>query len=173
MFNNRNNADVFLNGDGVDRFKAFLESKPEALKIILKKSIPVDMHAFMGIDDFAWLDKIIGQEGVLTIAVEDFKETIKWYEEEAERLRQAGDEEGALRAITKLKQFRRGADDGKGRNDLIEFLARNNILPKYGFPIDTVELYQNSDYSKANKLQIVRDLQLAISEYAPDSPGCS
>lgn len=166
---NRNNADIFLNGDGVDRFKSFLESKPEALKAILKKSIPVDMHTFMGIDDFAWLDKIIGQEGVLTIAVEDFKETIKWYQEEAERLRQAGDEEGALRAITKLKQFRRGADDGKGRNDLIEFLARNNILPKYGFPIDTVELYQNSDYSKANKLQIVRDLQLAISEYAPDS----
>lgn len=131
------------------------------------------MHAFMGIDDFAWLDKIIGQEGVLTIAVEDFKETIKWYEEEAERLRQAGDEEGALRAITKLKQFRRGADDGKGRNDLIEFLARNNILPKYGFPIDTVELYQNSDYSKANKLQIVRDLQLGDFRICSRFTGCS
>jgi len=166
---NRNNADVFLNGDGAERFKAFLESKPETLKAILKLSIPEDMHEYMGIDDYSWIEKIIGQEGVLTIAVEDFKETIKWYEDEAQRLREAGDEEGALRAITKLKQFRRSADDGKGRNDLIEFLARNNVLPKYGFPIDTVELYQNSDYSKANKLQIVRDLQLAISEYAPDS----
>lgn len=166
---NRNNADVFLNGDGADRFIAFLESRPAALKNILKNSIPEDMHIPMGIDDFSWIEKIIGQEGVLTIAVEDYKETIKWYEDEAQRLREAGDEEGALRAITKLKQFRRSPEDGKGRNDLIEFLARNNILPKYGFPIDTVELYQNSDYSKANKLQIVRDLQLAISEYAPDS----
>lgn len=166
---NRNNADIFLNGNGADRFKEFLESKPEALKAILKKSIPEDMHMYMGINNFAWTEKVIGKEGVLTIAVEDFRETIKWYEEEVQRLRESGDEEGALNALRKLKQFRKRVDDGRGQNNLIEFLARNNVLPKYGFPIDTVELYQNSDYSKDNKLQIIRDLQLAISEYAPDS----
>lgn len=164
-----NNADVFLNGNGEKRFEDFLLNKPEPLKNILKRSIPADMQETMGIDDFSWVNRLIGPEGVLTIAVEDYDETIRWYKDEAERLRKEGDEENALRCITKLKQFRRGADDGRGRNDLIEFLARNNILPKYGFPIDTVELYQNNDYSKANKLQIVRDLQMAISEYAPDS----
>jgi len=165
---NKNNAHVFLNCDGVARFISFLESKPLSLKTIIKASIPEDMHISMGVDDFSWIERLIGQEGVLTIAVEDYRETIKWYEDEARRLREEGDEEGALRAITKLKQFRRSPEDGKGKNDLIEFLARNNVLPKYGFPIDTVELYQNNN-SKDNKLQIVRDLQLAISEYAPDS----
>ena len=54
-------------------------------------------------------------------------------------------------------------------NELIEFLVRNNVLPKYGFPVDTVELYQNANSATDKKLQMVRDLQLAISEYAPDA----
>ena len=69
----------------------------------------------------------------------------------------------------KLWSYRRGKADNHGRNELIEFLARNNVLPKYGFPVDTVELYQNMNTATDKKLQMVRDLQLAISEYAPDS----
>ena len=51
----------------------------------------------------------------------------------------------------------------------VEFLVRNNVLPKYGFPVDTVELHQNANNATDKKLQMVRDLQLAISEYAPDA----
>lgn len=69
----------------------------------------------------------------------------------------------------KLWSYRRGKEDNRGRNELIEFLVRNNVLPKYGFPVDTVELYQNTNAATDKKLQMVRDLQLAISEYAPDS----
>ena len=69
----------------------------------------------------------------------------------------------------KLWSYRRGKEDNRGRNELIEFLVRNNVLPKYGFPVDTVELYQNMNAATDKKLQMVRDLQLAISEYAPDS----
>ena len=31
-------------------------------------------------------------------------------------------------------------DDNAGKKSLIGFLVRNNVLPKYGFPVDTVEL---------------------------------
>src|SRR5699024_6002873 len=50
---------------------------------------------------------------------------------------------------------------------MIDFLVRNNILPKYGFPIDTVELEVSTDESQKHELQLSRDLKMAISEYAP------
>ena len=54
------------------------------------------------------------------------------------------------------------------RKDLIDFLTRSNVLPKYGFPVDTVELQIGaSGAGKISDLQLSRDLQMAIAEYAP------
>ena len=54
--------------------------------------------------------------------------------------------------------------------DILSFLSRKNVLPKYGFPVDTVEM---TIIDRTNKyklgLQLQRDLSMAISEYAPDS----
>lgn len=57
---------------------------------------------------------------------------------------------------------------------IISFFSRNNLIPKYGFPVDTIELYTNlcyqlSSYSNTSDLKLQRDLSLAISEYAPGS----
>ena len=50
---------------------------------------------------------------------------------------------------------------------IINFLATHNVLPKYGFPVDVVEL---AIYSPAGKnLDLSRDLKIALSEYAPGS----
>lgn len=48
-------------------------------------------------------------------------------------------------------------------------MARGNILPRYGFPVNTVELYQNTTANNISKLRLSRDLQIAIAEYAPSS----
>ena len=57
--------------------------------------------------------------------------------------------------------------------NILSFLSRKNIIPKYGFPIDTVELKSNFsalDRLKSNsRLRLQRDLKIAISEYAPGS----
>ena len=43
-------------------------------------------------------------------------------------------------------------------------------MPKYGFPVDTVELSILGGAGKSNSgLQLQRDLSIAISEYAPGS----
>ena len=55
------------------------------------------------------------------------------------------------------------------KNDLIDFLVRGNILPKYGFPIDSVELTQNIAAQSFKSLNLNRDLSVAIAEYAPSS----
>lgn len=166
---NSNNADVLLNGDGWERLCAYLEGKPAHLKRILKASIPEDMHKAMGINDYGWVEKLIGEDGVLKLAVEEFRATVDYYQNELQRLLNAKETQQAARIEGKLQGFRRGKGDNRGRNELIEFLVRNNVLPKYGFPVDTVELYQNAFSATDKKLQMVRDLQLAISEYAPDA----
>lgn len=166
---NSNNADVLLNGDGWERLCAYLESKPQNLKEILRASIPAAMHDVMGINDYSWTEKLIGKDGVLKIAVDEFRSTVKYYQSEIERLLAEGLTQEAAAVEKKLWSYRRGKDDNRGRNELIEFLVRNNVLPKYGFPVDTVELYQNANSATDKKLQMVRDLQLAISEYAPDA----
>lgn len=55
------------------------------------------------------------------------------------------------------------------KRNLIGFLANRNVLPKYGFPVDSVEL--RTDFglgkSKGGLLDLSRDLSQAIFEYAP------
>ena len=54
---------------------------------------------------------------------------------EYEKAMRARDEKTASVFNRKLERYQ--------KNDLIDFLVRGNILPKYGFPIDSVELTQN------------------------------
>ena len=166
---NSNNADILLNGDGWERLCSYLESKPEHLKAMLKASIPEAMHGIMGINDYSWIDKLIVKDGVLSVAVDEFRGTVDYYKTEYNRLLEEGNTQSAAAVEKKLWSYRRGKNDNRGRNELIEFLVRNNVLPKYGFPVDTVELYQNANTATDKKLQMVRDLQIAISEYAPDA----
>lgn len=166
---NSNNADILLNGDGWERLCSYLESKPKYLKSILQDSIPEPNHEIMGINDYSWTERLIGRDGILKIAVDEFRGTVKYYKDEIERLLKEGFTQEAAAVEKKMWSYRRGKEDNRGRNELIAFLVRNNVLPKYGFPVDTVELYQSANSVTDKKLQMVRDLQLAISEYAPDA----
>lgn len=166
---NGNNADFLLNQDGYERLVAHLQAKPEDLKNILLNSIPSEMHSTMGLYDWSWTEKLIGPDGALAIAVTDFRETVSWYIKELNKRKRKNDIQGAASCQRQLQDFRRSEKDKRGYNELIEFLVRNNVLPKYGFPVDTVELYQGITANQEKKLQMVRDLQIAIAEYAPDS----
>lgn len=66
------------------------------------------------------------------------------------------------------------ARKGEPTEDLLESLTRAGLLPKYAFPVDVVKLsipeeednedaYESQDYYSG----IPRDLQIALSEYAP------
>ncbi len=53
--------------------------------------------------------------------------------------------------------------------DLIGFLSSHNLIPKYGFPVDTVPLIPRRGEASevATKVELDRDLSIAIFEYAP------
>lgn len=160
---NHNNAEKFINQKGYELFIVWIQSHLDRLKTILKKSIPDidDLHSRMGIDNFKWVDGFCGEEGVFTQLITEYESNVANFEKLIQKFRREKKSADVVKCEGKLKNYR--------TNKLIEFLARGNILPRYGFPVDTVELYQNSSANNIAKLRLSRDLQIAIAEYAPSS----
>ena len=160
---NFNRADKFINEKGYLEFLNWLNSKPQRLVYILKKSIPdIDhLHIRLGIDDYRWLDDFQGQDGTFTVMIREYENNVKQFDELIKKFKRENDLEKASKCERKKKYYM--------SNKLIDFLARGNILPRYGFPVDTVELEQNVTASNISKLRLSRDLSIAIAEYAPSS----
>lgn len=160
---NHNNAEKFINQKGYIRFVAWINSKPERLKTMLKRSIPDvnDLHKRIGISDYNWIESFWGEDGVFSQLINEYENNVRHFEVLIQQLKRDNDLTAAAKCQNKLSNYK--------NNKLIEFLARGNILPRYGFPVDTVELYQNSTAGTISKLRLSRDLQIAIAEYAPSS----
>ena len=78
------------------------------------------------------------------------------------------------------QQVRQGGDDlfkslesGSGyqrsrfTRQSIEFLTRQGIMPKYGFPVDVIELVPHKDDVFGKNVDMSRDLRVGLFEYAP------
>ena len=166
---NNNDADVFLNENGYERLCDFLTSKPAAVMQCLNRCIPDMMLKTLGVGTFSWVDRLIGDNGALAIAVNDFRDLTVWLSEQIEIAAGKKNYQEAARFDRLIKDHRRSAiaGDGYKKIDLIDFLVRSGVLPKYGFPVDVVELKPNSLNDTNQNVALQRDLQLGISEYAP------
>lgn len=160
---NYNDAEKFINEKGYEDFIEWINSHPKKLLDMLKKSIPdIDnLHNRIGIDDFSWIEEFSGENGVFTQLIQEYENNIQNFDKLIKRFKKENDLGKAAMCERKLWHYK--------KNKLIDFLARGNILPRYGFPVNTVELQQNTTANGISKLRLSRDLQIAIAEYAPSS----
>lgn len=152
---NGNKADEFLDNGGYETIVSLIKtdsSERDALYELLTKSI----H---NASSYNWEEEFIGDNGILKCVVEEYKENVKEIQAVIDSCFEEHDADRAMRAKRSLEKYR--------AKELIDFFVRNNILPKYGFPIDTVELDVTTDENQRQELQLTRDLKMAISEYAP------
>ena len=159
--------DEFLDS-GYQKFCEYIATKPAEIKAMLKSFLPVALIRRMGIEDWNWTNKLIGDEGLLTLAVNDLKADLK----EIEKITKAATKEKDFAAADVYQNYTKSLLKGSGSysNMLTDFLVRHNILPKYGFPVDVVQLNTNTlSCSQGRRLDLNRDLQLAIADYAPGS----
>ena len=158
-----NNARLFINERGYEGFLDWLSSKPGELLRLLKNSIPRELWSLskIEIETFGWLDDFCGEKGRFTTLIEEFEKNIEYLKKEWEKALKAKDTATARVFEIKLDRYK--------KNDLIDFLVRGNILPKYGFPVDSVELTQNITSPSFKSLNLSRDLSVAIAEYAPSA----
>lgn len=156
-----NKSEVFMEKGGVELLRNYLSSRPDDLKQYLYDFLPSKLITQFDVENFGWLDHLLGDEGALTVAVEDYQETISRLVASREEAYTSG-QRGIDYLTDRIHVFQ--------REPILTYLARKNIFPKYGFPVDTVEmiLIDRSSGHKAG-LQLQRDLSSAISEYAPGS----
>lgn len=137
-----------------DELVDFLTPVPPEVAAALKRVFPPALHEQLGLDGSWTANYLELFDEVRADIKEDFS------------------------ILSKLQQNALAAGEGRRADafkftisslvdqDLLGYLAKKNLLPKYSFPVDTVELQTNFN-EEGNKINLSRDLQLAISDYAP------
>lgn len=156
------NVEEFFLADppGPELLQAFIEQKPAYIKESLNRIIPPELYEQLQIDNWGWVDGLLGDEkGVLARAYQEIKEDIEQLQQVMNiHIQEQRPSDYILRLIRTLK-----------RKPLLDFLSSRNVIPKYGFPVDVVELHLTHHGVEAQRLELQRDLRIALSEYAPSS----
>lgn len=150
--------------EGYKSLIEYIESKPSDLHEFIISFLPNNLVKALGVDDFRWADKLIGtgeEKGVFIKAFEEYRDEVQVLLKERER--RFKEMKGIGYLDQRLRTFY--------SESILAFLARKGVFPRYGFPVDTVELGISSDTNNEGVfgLQLQRDLSMAISEYAPGS----
>lgn len=153
----------FAEADGFEKLHEYLKLKPQVLRDYLLSVVPDDLKEHFKVNDFGWVEYLFDSadehKGLCNIVIDKYREDISELEKAKAERYAAG--KGGIDSITKsIKTIQ--------DQRIIEFLSKNNLIPKYGFPVDTVEL-QSTLSGDTNLLRLNRDLFSAISEYAPES----
>lgn len=163
QFYSGNNAKLFINEKGYEEFVKWLKEEPLELTYLLNNSISGINQKLRDkyINSYEWLNDFCGEQGLFLKNITEFEQNVEYLKKEYDKAMRSRDEKTASVFNRKLERYQ--------KNDLIDFLVRGNILPKYGFPVDSVELTQNIASQSNKSLNLNRDLAVAIAEYAPSS----
>lgn len=154
-FYNENGKDLAINFFGensvaIVKFIEFLDKNLNELKKELLSIFPESLKEL--IVGFSWKKDIV--EKIDLVNREYFNEI-----KELEALKLSSSQNEEYYNAEKVKYT---ISTLKNKN-LIQFISQSNLIPKYGFPVDTVSL----ETPVEDKLSLNRDLQMALKEYAP------
>ena len=138
--------------------RQYCEGKRD-LKGYLLKIVPEGMHGETGLEDGTWIKRIIGDDS--HFAASEAEVCADYNEMEKLKEKEAGNDKYDL--AYRLKKRMSTIAEEKALN----FLSRKAIIPKYGFPVDVVELDTRSTDKNRRGVILQRDLSQAIAEYAP------
>jgi ATP-dependent helicase YprA (DUF1998 family) len=141
----------------VQDVERFLGERRGPLEARLDAIVPTELRGSLGLLDGTWGSRVgRALEKAVAEAAGDYQ-----------------DAEAAQRQFIESEDFK-GAGWAKERKktiageDVISFLSRKAVIPKYGFPVDVVELdLQRTSHASTVTLQ--RDLAIAVAEFAPDA----
>ncbi|WP_164914335.1 DEAD/DEAH box helicase [Aminipila luticellarii] len=147
-------------GDGVERFKEYVANHPEDLNCYInEKILPESVYAEY--HNFKWFDEMNGNDEKMEHFVESIRDIAKEYEEAKKH---ALTEEKYQEADYYARQIEK-----LHKEKVIDSLSKYCVIPKYGFPVDVVELQIYKEGVLDNRYDLNRDLKIGLSEYAPDS----
>ena len=154
------NIETLVCEGGIKKFKDYLETKPEKLKEFIDNKI-LDKQTYDLYSDFKWLDVLKRSGDYLDNFEKSITDLISQFETAKE---DAKAEDNLVQANYYLDQIKKIKQE-----KVIQNLSKYNVIPKYGFPVDVVDLQIWNDGKIEQKYDLSRDLSIAISEYAPGS----
>lgn len=158
----RQAGEFFLDTDGnppsADLLESFLSPVPPAIVDSLTRILPPEVAIEIDVAGGAWAGELVRL--VRTVQAELRRDV-----EVLDELRDAAATDQKFSLAQRYQQV----GQTLRKRDLLGFLANRNVLPKYGFPVDSVELRTDFGYGKSAgaNLDLSRGLSQAIFEYAP------
>ncbi len=120
--------------------------------------VPRDVRHPLGIDDGSWVDKVAGPDSRLAVMETEVCSDQNRMRELREQLFEEGKDRQMTRVGIRMKTIE--------TEPTLNFLSRKAAIPKYGFPVDVVELEAGFSNDRGG-VSLQRDLAQAIAEYAP------
>ncbi len=147
---------------GPELFQEYIAQRPPELQAALYRIVPSKLHSTLALDTWGWLETLSNARGdsILDLTVQEVNGDLELY-------KQLEQEAVQNRQYRLADHYQYVARTVRGR-DLLGFLGSRNVLPKYGFPSDVVEL--RTDHipePAAAQIELQRDLRMAIAEFAP------
>jgi hypothetical protein len=146
----------------------FLQEHRADVEGRLRRIVPTPLHIKIGLHDGSWVSAITDPDGRLSVVESEASSDYRKVEEFAEESWRKKTASGANDAAW----ARRRAETIAGE-DVISFLSRKAVIPKYGFPVDVVELdlqrSRANQHQESSTVSLQRDLSIAVAEFAPGS----
>lgn len=151
------------NPSGVSDFFKFLQQRKTDLENSLRSIVPPAMTGEVGLNDGGWVQYIVGDESRFALAEVEISSDFRAVKE-LEKASVAGRDYHTAEWASRREET-------IAREDTLSFLSRKAIIPKYGFPVDVVELdpHRTQQTSESFEVLLQRDLSIAIAEFAPTS----
>lgn len=144
---------------GDQLLRDYVADLPAAVLDAVRQVLPVSVFDELDTPDSTWQQEMTR---LVDLAGEEYRADVGYF-------RAQMDEAAAAQKFPQAGMFQKVITTLTGQQ-LFAYLARRNVMPKYGFPVDTVELKVRPDSDAvAATLDLSRDLTLAINEYAPGS----
>jgi hypothetical protein len=147
--------------DVTSELRDFLHQQRLTLERSLWNIVPDSMSDL--IENGSWLDEVAGKDSRFALAEAEVRsdyQAVKCLEEKAAGERDYDTAKWAQARAETIAQ-----------EEVLSFLSRKAVIPKYGFPVDVVELDTQRTYQNREAFAVLlqRDLSIAISEFAPTS----
>lgn len=142
----------------VNDFRKFCENNSKLMDSLCR-IVPEEMCSTVGLGDDTWIHKIAGEDSrIASVQAEVCADYIEM-DKHCQACLVSRKFNMADRTDKRMKTIAKGS--------VINFLSRKAVIPKYGFPVDVVELDVRSSDGRRTGISLQRDLSQAIAEYAP------
>ncbi len=148
---------------GVSDFRAYLAQERVEIAARVRCTVPPELLAQLGLADGTWIEKIAGQSSRLALTEAEISSDYRTVTSLEENARNSRD--------YKTAEWARKRAETIAQEDVLSCLSRKAVIPKYGFPVDVVELdtQRTQQTYEAFEVSLQRDLTIAVSEFAPTS----